>query len=365
MSQVLLHADLDAFYASVEQLDNPALRGRPVVVGGPAESRGVVAAASYEARAFGVCSAQPMKTALLRCPDAVRVSPRFERYHEISEQVFVLFRRWTPLVEPLSLDEAYLDLSALMTHSTTETVREAAAQLKAEVRSLTGLTISVGAGTTKSVAKIASDLGKPDGLVVVPAGTERAFLAPLPIARLWGVGPKAEERLGRAGVRTIGDLAALDRAWLEDCFGKWGLMLHDLAHGTDPRQVSAERETKSVSAETTFAQDTADGARIDEEVARLVAQVARRLQRHELRGRTVTVKLRDASFQTHTRQRTLASPTDSVTLITEAARRLLAPELRPGRRLRLIGVGMSGFAEGQQLELPLEGPPTPSPSLTQ
>jgi DNA polymerase-4 len=354
MSRLLLHADLDAFFASVEQLDNPSLRGRPVVVGGSAESRGVVAAASYEARAFGVHSAQPMRTALVRCPGAVRVSPRFGRYREISEQVMAIFRSWTPLVEPLSLDEAYLDLSEYLGGMPPDTVREAAAQIKREVREATGLTVSVGAGTTKSVAKIASDLKKPDGLVVVPPGAERVFLAPLPAGKLWGVGPKAQERLQRIGVRTIGDIAALDGRWLEVRFGKWGQMLHELALGIDPRPVTPERETKSVSVETTFAEDIWDPVQIDECLTELAGQVCHRLRRHDLRGRTVTLKLRDAQFETHTRQRTLPAATDVDSVVLDAARRLLAPELTPGRRLRLLGIGLSGFAEGMQLTLPLE-----------
>jgi DNA polymerase-4 len=350
----ILHADLDAFFASVEQLDNPALRGRPVVVGGSAESRGVVAAASYEARAFGIHSAQPMRTALVRCPELVRVSPRFSRYREISEQVMTIFHRWTPLVEPLSLDEAYLDLSDRLADATPEEVREAAARIKSEVREATGLTVSVGAGTTKSVAKVASDLKKPDGLVVIPAGAERIFLAPLPAGKLWGVGPKAQERLQRIGVQTIGDIAALDRRWLEDRFGKWGQMLHDLARGIDPREVTPERETKSVSVETTFAEDIWNPAQVDECLVELVGQVCLRLRRHDLRGRTVTLKLRDAGFETHTRQRTLPAATDDEATVLEAARRLLAHELTPGRRFRLLGIGLSGFVDAIQLALPLE-----------
>jgi DNA polymerase-4 len=350
---VLFHADLDAFYASVEQLDNPALRGRPVVVGGPADSRGVVAAASYEARAYGVRSAQPMRTALRRCPDAIRVSPRFDRYREISDQVFAIFRAWTPRVEPLSLDEAYLDLTAAHGVSSTEAITTAAQRLKDEVRAATGLTVSVGAGASKSVAKIASDLRKPDGLVVVPAGEERAFLAPLPIGRLWGVGPKAEERLMRVGVRTIGDLAALDRRWVEDSFGRWGALLHDLAQGRDTRAVTPDRETKSVSSETTFAEDVSDAEQLVATMAELAAHVAHRLSRHALRGRTVTLKLRDAAFQTLTRQMTLPAATDDADVIVAAARRLLAAELRPGRRFRLVGVGVSGFSEAHQLALPI------------
>jgi DNA polymerase-4 len=345
MPRVLLHADLDAFYASVEQLDDPSLRGRPVIVGGSPESRGVVAAASYEARAHGVHSAQPMRIALLRCPTAVRLPPRFQRYRELSDQVFAVYRRWTPLVEPLSLDEAYLDISSHLDGATPDAVRDAASRLKAEIHEATGLTLSVGAASSKSVAKIASDLKKPDGLVVVPPGAERVFLAPLPVGRLWGVGPRAEEHLARIGVRTIGELAALDRRWLEDRFGKWGAMLHDLARGHDSRPVTTERETKSVSAETTFAEDTADPKLIGETLIELVAQVVSRLRRH-------SIKLRDARFETHTRQRTLASVTDEQSVILAAAQRLIAPELTPGRRLRLLGVGVSGFYEAVQLELP-------------
>ncbi|MGE0542694.1 MAG: DNA polymerase IV [Dehalococcoidia bacterium] len=354
MHRLLLHADLDAFFASVEQLDDPSLRGRPVVVGGAVESRGVVAAASYEARAYGIHSAQPMRTAMLRCPDLIRVSPRFGRYREISDQVMTIFSRWTPLVEPLSLDEAYLDLSGHLTETTPDVVREAAARIKAEVREATGLTVSVGAGTTKSVAKVASDLKKPDGLVVIPAGAERIFLAPLPAGKLWGVGPKAQERLQRIGVRTIGDLATLDRRWLEDRFGRWGLMLHDLAHGIDPRPVTPERETKSVSVETTFAEDIWQPAQVDECLIDLAGHVCHRLRRQDLQGRTVTLKLRDAGFTTHTRQRTLAAATDDEAVVLDTARRLLAPELTPGRRLRLLGIGLSGFADAVQLALPLD-----------
>jgi DNA polymerase-4 len=294
-----------------------------------------------------------MKTALLRCPEAVRVSPRFDRYRDVSAQVFAIFHTWTPLVESLSLDEAFLDITATIEDPRPDGIRAAAARLKAEVRDATALTLSVGAATCKSVAKIASDLKKPDGLVVVPAGAERVFLAPLPVGRLWGVGPKGEERLARVGAHTIGELAALDRAWLEDTFGRWGGVLHDLARGIDPREVTPERETKSVSAETTFASDISDPATLQDALCDLAGQVARRLHHHQLRGRTVTVKLRDSRFETHTRQRTLPAATDERQTILDAARRLLNPEIRPGRRFRLLGVGLSGFAEGQQLELPL------------
>ena len=353
MSRVILHADLDAFYASVESLDNPALRGRPVVVGGSPEGRGVVAAASYEARAWGVRSAQPMRTALRLCPGAVRVSPRFPRYHELSGQVFAVFQRWTPLVQPLSLDEAYLDLTAALPDATPKAMRRAAARLKREVREATGLTLSVGAGTSKSVAKIASDLEKPNGLVVVPPGNERDFLAPLPIARLWGVGPRTETRLRRIGVRTIGEMAALDTAWVAARLGNWGVTLHALALGVDTRPVNPERERKQVSQETTFPRDVADPGEILATVSELAASVSDRLRRHGLRGRTVAIKLRDADFQTRTRQLTLPAPCDDPESIDSAARQLLSRELHPDQSLRLVGVAVSGFVDNYQLALPL------------
>ncbi|HEY7801494.1 MAG TPA: DNA polymerase IV, partial [Dehalococcoidia bacterium] len=229
--RTILHADMDAFYASVEQRDRPELRGTPVVVGGSPEGRGVVAAASYEVRAFGVRSAMPMSRALRLCPEAVRVSPRFDRYGEVSRQVMAVFRQMTPLIEPLSLDEAFLDI--------TEQVNpyggaEAAARwLKTEVRRVTALNVSIGGGTNKTVAKIASDAGKPDGLLIVPPGGERAFLAPLPIRALWGVGPKAEAALAAAGVHTIRDLASADPGQLERMLGSRGPVLAEMARGID------------------------------------------------------------------------------------------------------------------------------------
>jgi DNA polymerase-4 len=354
---VILHADLDAFFAAVEQLDRPELRGRPVLVGGAPEERGVVAAASYEARRYGARSAMPMRTALRLCPpDTVRVPPRFERYREVSRRVMALFRARTPLVEPLSLDEAYLDLTEPLARPGAPDPERAARALKAEVRTAVGLTISVGVATSKSVAKIASDLRKPDGLVVVPPGEERPFLAPLPVARLWGVGPRLEERLRRLGVATVGDLAALERRWLERRFGKWGGLLHDLANGIDHRPVTPERAIKSVGRETTFPHDVSDPAALRATICRLAEQVAERLQRHGLRGRTVTLKLRSYDFRTLTRQTSLSLPTDRAEEIAAVAERLLATELAPGGRYRLVGVSVSGFRPAVQLPLPLFAP---------
>lgn len=354
--RVVIHADLDAFFASVEQLDHPQWRGRPVLVGGAAEERGVVAAASYEARAYGARSAMPMRTALRLCPpDVVRAPPRFHRYSEVSRQIMALFRALTPLVEPLSLDEAYLDVTDVHKAGQLGEPAEAGMRLKAAVKEAAGLTISIGVATNKSVAKIASDLRKPDGFVMVPPGEEAAFLAPLPAAKLWGVGPKGEERLRLAGITTIGHLAAADRRWLEHSFGKWGGLLADLAAGTDTRAVSPEREHRSIGRETTFTRDVTDRAFLDETLARLANHVADQVQRSGLHARTVTVKLRHHDFQTLTRQARLAAPADTVEPILALARRLLDAELGRGARFRLLGVAVSGFEREYQLELPFSG----------
>jgi DNA polymerase-4 len=352
--RVIFHADLDAFFAAVEQHDRPELRGRPVLVGGAPEARGVVSAASYEARRYGARSAMPMRTALRLCPPGtVRVPPRFERYAAVSRQVMDLFRACTPLVEPLSLDEAYLDMTAPLAAAGAPTPAEAAQALKRAVREHVGLSVSVGVATSKSVAKIASDLNKPDGLVVVPPGEERRFLAPLPAERLWGVGPKVAARLHRAGIRTIGDIAAADPRWLAHIFGRWGELLHALARGVDDRPVSTSREVKSVGRETTFPHDVEERARLAESLRALAAQVAERLRRHGLRGRTVTLKLRQHDFRTVTRQTRLPLPTDRAEIIAATALQLLAGELTEGARVRLVGVTVSGFEPVTQLLLPL------------
>ena len=344
----ILHADLDAFYASVEQHDNPALRGVPVAVGGPPESRGVVAAASYEARRHGVRSAMPMRTAFRLCPELVRVSARFDRYREVSQAVMGIFHSLTPLVEPLSMDEAYMDVSA---HVPPEQMEETGRDLKKRVRDVTGLAVTIGGGTSKSVAKIASQQAKPDGLLLVPPGTEEAFLAPLEVSMLWGVGPVTTAMLNRAGVRTIADLAARDESWLRRALGARGLELQRRARGQDHDPVVPSRETKSVSAETTLPQDISYAPTLQTELARLSRRVVERLQAADLRGRTVSVKLRLADFTTFTRQSTLDAPTSDPATIAAAADMLLLREIAPGRRFRLLGVGVSNFAEVLQQPL--------------
>lgn len=339
----IIHADFDAFYASVEQRDNPALRGRPVVVGGDPDARGVVAAASYEVRRFGVRSAMPMKTAMRLCPHAVRVAPRFETYREVSRGVMDIFRVVTPAVEPLSLDEAFLDVTPRVGGEWT--AERIARGLKARVTNRTGLTISMGVASNKSVAKIASDMDKPDGLVAVPPGTEREFLAPLPVGRLWGIGPKTEEWLAREEITTIGQLADRPPEWFSDRFGRMGPGLRDLANGVDGRPVVAERRRKSISAETTLAIDTDDPERLHQVVAELCGRVGGELQRRELAGRTVRLKLRLDDFTTYTRQVTLDRPIESEARIVSTASQMLGRELGMGRRFRLLGVGVSGFED--------------------
>lgn len=344
----ILHADLDAFYASVEQLDNPQYRGRPLVVGGHPEQRGVVAAASYEARKYGVRSAMPMRTALRLCPELARVSPRFDRYHELSRLIMDIFLELTPLVEPLSLDEAYLDIS---TEALWERVAKIAIDLKARVKDKTGLVVSIGGGSSKTVAKVASQLSKPDGLLLVKPGEEQAFLAPLEVGILSGVGPKTAEVLQGHQISTVGDLSACNPVWLQQTFGKRGPELKERAMGIDNGSVTPHRATKSISAEETMSEDVGEEADLVRRVEQLAIGVASRLQKSGLAGKTVTIKLRLADFTTLTRQRTLPAPTSDANVIAPVASDLLRGELYPHRRFRLVGVGVSGFQEPQQLPL--------------
>ena len=355
----ILHADLDAFYAAVEQLDNPELRGKPVLVGGSPENRGVVATASYEARVFGVHSAMPMKSAVRRCPQGIIVRPRFGRYKEISNQVMEIFRSVTDLIEPLSMDEAYLDVTQSVAAG--KPPLAVALDRKKQVKEETGLVLSVGVATNKTVAKICSDLNKPDGLVVVPPGEEAAFLAPLAVGKLWGIGPKTVERLNREGVETIGQLAERPPEWFARTFGVRAEAVRARALGEDQEPVHTHRETKSVSAETTFATDITEPDLLREELARLAGNVARHLENSGLQGKTVTVKARLADFTTFTRQVTLPAPTATEEAILVNAWELLSRELSPDRSFRLLGVGVSSFresspgpvAEVNQLQLPL------------
>ncbi len=334
---------MDAFYASVEQRDHPELRGKPVLVGGSPRSRGVVAAASYESRAFGCRSAMPMRTAVRLCPQAEIVRPRFARYREVSSQIMSIFRDVSPLVEPLSMDEAFIDV----THRVAEgaTPAELGQWIRDRVRREMQLTVSCGVATSKSVAKIASDRDKPDGMTVVAPEQEAAFLAPLPISDLWGVGPKTAERLRGAGIETIGDLAERPLPWLIDRFGSRGEWFWQLARGMDDRGVSTERETKSISSETTFAEDVGNESKLSSVVAEQAQQVAQRLNEHGFRARTVQIKLRLSDFTTFTRQKTLSAPTNDGDVIERTALALLREQLSPVRKFRLVGVGVSGIEQ--------------------
>jgi len=343
----IIHADLDAFYAAVEQLDNPDLVGKPIMVGGRPEGRGVVATASYEARQFGVHSAMPMRTAVHRCPQGIIVPPRFTRYREKSGEVMGIFRDLTPLVEPLSLDEAYLDITAVVEAG--EKPLAVALDLKRRIFEETGLIVSVGVGTCKTVAKIGSDLDKPDGLVVVQPGDEAAFLAPLAVGKLWGIGPKTAERLNREGIETIGQLAEQPLEWFAKMFGKRATSVRDKAMGKDDESVHTESSAKSISSETTFASDVGDEAELRDVVERKAVGVAHQLDRKGLKARTVKLKLRLADFTTFTRQYTLPYHTNSEEPIKEAAWALLAGELEPGRTFRLLGVGMANFGDDSDL----------------
>ena len=348
--RAILHLDLDAFYASVEQLDEPGLRGRPVIVAGPSH-RGVVCAASYEARRFGVRSAMPTMRARKLCPDGVFVAPRFGRYEQLSQRVFGIYRRYTPLVEPLSLDEAFLDVTA--SAALHGDGRAVAAAIRSDVKGEVGLTVSAGVADVKLAAKIASDLGKPDGLVEVPAGTTRAFLAPLPVSRLWGVGKVTEAALAEIGVHRIGQLADAPEALLGGALGAHHAReLRQLARGEDPRQVVPDEEARSVGAEVTFERDLLGAPALLPHLRDQAERVARRLRESGKRGRTVTLKLKYADFEQVTRRCTLAAPTDDGAAIYQAAAaQLERAEL--DRAVRLTGVSVSGFdaAAAEQLGL--------------
>jgi DNA polymerase IV len=341
VARSLIHLDLDAFYASVEQLDDPSLRGRAVIVGGTGR-RGVVAAASYEARRFAVRSAMPTARARQLCPQGVFLSPRFERYQELSHRVFEIYRRYTPLVEPLSLDEAFLDVTE--SRALHGSGRDIAAAVKRAVRAETGLVVSAGVAEVKMAAKIATDLGKPDGLTVVEEGTVAAFLAPLPVGRLWGVGSVTEAALRRLGIGTIGELARFPEAVLVEKLGAHGSHLHALSRGDDPRPVVPDEVAKSIGAEDTFEEDLLGTEAIWPRLLDQIERVARRARDAGARGRTVTLKLKYSDFTLVTRRCTLPEPTDDAAAIAEAVRRDLA-RADLARPVRLTGVSLSGFEE--------------------
>ena len=364
----VLHLDLDAFYAAVEQRDKPSLRGKPVVVGGVG-GRGVVSTASYEARRYGVRSAMSTREARARCPHAAFLSGRFHAYREASGIVMGLLREASPLVEPLSLDEAFVDLEqADLPDLEVETVRAFAERLRTRVTERTnGLTASVGIGTSKFIAKVASDLDKPDGLVVVPPGTEQELLRPMHVTVIPGVGPATAERLRRAGIHTVADLETLSLDELVRLLGRaHGTGLHDLARARDDRPVVAEREAKSISIEDTYDTDLTDRRLMEGLLTRQAGSVAERLRKSGMSGRTVTIKVRLHDFTTLSRSATLPSPIDDATTVARLARNLLT-ELDTSGGVRLLGVGVSGLADWIQDELfgdhAEEEPPAPEVAL--
>jgi DNA polymerase-4 len=355
VSRTILHVDLDAFYASVEVRDNPALAGKPVLVGGTGP-RGVVAAASYEARRFGVHSAMPMGQARRLCPQAIVLPPRFDVYAEKSRAVHEIFAAFTPLIEPIALDEAFLDVSGAL--RLLGTGAEIGAAIRARVQAETGLTASVGVAPNKLLAKLASDDAKPDGMLVVQPGGELAFLHPHPVGRLWGVGPATLARLERFGIETIGDLAALPEASLVDALGRaHGHQLHELACGRDDRPVEPDRETKSIGQEETFPRDVADKEALGRDVRRMAERVGARLREGGLAGRTVTLKVRFPDFRTITRSATLAEPFAVSAEIARLALALLDKVDTTGG-VRLIGVSMSNLTAGAAQQASLFGEET-------
>ena len=342
----ILHVDMDAFYASVEQHDRPELAGRPVVVAWSAEQRGVVCAASYEARRFGVRSAMPTARAVRLCPDAVLVRPRFDRYREVSRTVRAIFLSHTPLVEPLSLDEAYLDVTVELTGLPTATA--AAEAVRREIRAATGLTASAGVAPNKFLAKIASDWRKPDGLFVIKPHQVETFLAPLPVARLPGVGQATEKALHGHGFFTVGDLRRASARDLARLFGRYGERLYELARGIDEHPVVPDRPARSISSENTFARDL-PVAEVGGELAAAARRAWAGVEKRRRIPRTVTLKLRTADFRTLTRRRTLLrTPADAAEVEAAAGELLERAELPPGTLLRLVGVGLSNFLDDER-----------------
>lgn len=351
MNRIILHLDLDAFFCAVEEQFEPSLRGKAFAVGGRPDQRGVVASCSYAARQYGVRSAMPMSTAVHRCPHLLIIPHHFDRYHDASHNVMRILNDLTPFVEQLSIDEAFLDVTGL--HEDGETL---ARRLQARINNELHLPCSLGVAGSKLVAKIANNLGKaaakgdgpPNAIKIIPTGGEAAFLAPLPIEELWGVGPKTAEHLHRLGVRTIGMLARWPEEDLARRFGKMGRELSQRARGLDDRPVETERATKSISKETTFSQDLTDGEELRRVLRHLAEGVGQQTRQANLHGSTVRLKLRWSDFTTISRQLTLENATDNDDDIAEAALKLFENSWIQGQPVRLLGVGLSGFEDASR-----------------
>ncbi len=349
------HADIDAFYASVEQRDHPEYRGRPVVVGAMPGRRGVVAAASYEARVYGIHSAMPIAEAYRRCPDAVYLRPDMDKYSRVSHEIFQVFGSVTPVVEPVSIDEAYLDLSGLA--KLIGTPEDIGRKIKHDVRDATGLDVSVGIGPNRLIAKLASEHRKPDGLMVVKPDEVLDFLAPMPVANLRGLGRQTQKTFSRLEIKTVAQLRAIPLRYLEEILGRSAAAkFHNQALGIASADVIPERHRKSISKETTFGEDVGDHRVLHDVLHQLAADVAAKARREGLSGTVVTLKIRYTGFETHTRQHKLATPTHDERVIFKEARTLLQHSDLPKRPVRLIGVGISDWAKEGSTQTDLFSP---------
>ncbi len=355
MTRAIVHIDLDAFYASVEELLRPELRGRPVIIGGDPTTRGVVASASYAARSYGVRSAQPLVVARRLCPDAIFLPVRHDMYREHSRRIMSILRETSPLIEQTSIDEAFVELSGVVWERAVEEARG----LQRNIVERTGLSASAGVATSKLVAKVASDEHKPAGFTVIPPGNEASFLAPLSVERLWGVGPKTAERLHALGLRSIGDVAAAPRDVLTRAFGHSGADLQQRAWGRDGSPVETKRQTRSISAEHTFARDTGDRGEVEQRLRLLADDVSSSLRRQRLSGRTVTLKLRYRTFETVTRSSTVLLPTGRQEQITSVAIQLLRQTWTGQTAVRLVGIGIQNLVKGDIVQPSLFSEPDP------
>lgn len=351
MSLNIMHVDMDAFFAAVEQNDRPELKGKPVIVGGSLDKRGVVSTASYEARIYGVHSAMPIAEARRLCPDGIFLPGRYERYSEISEKIFNIFLKYTPLVERVSIDEAFLDLTGC--HRLFGSSIEIGKKIKEDIYNELGLTASVGLATNKFLAKLASDMDKPDGFFIIEEDRVDKILEPLPVKKIWGVGKKAEEALKKRGIFTIGDLKKLSLNDLELLFGKPGVQLYYLSRGIDNRRVEVETEVKSVSHEETFSEDISDHNQILASLMGMSAKVSRRLRKQGFEGNTIFIKIRYSDFSTYTRRITINVPTDSTDKIYSTGCQLLMRENLLRKPVRLLGIGVSSLSRTSTRQLSL------------
>ena len=353
-TRIVLHLDMDAFYAAVEQLDHPAYRGKPVVVGADPKggtARGVVSTCSYEARKFGIHSAMPISQAYRRCPHAVYVFPRFPRYREISQQVMKILQEYSPQLLQISIDEAFIEITQTANfHGGAQALAE---KIKTRIKNEIGLTASVGLAPNMFIAKVASDLQKPDGLTICEAGQEKTFLAPLPLKKLWGVGPKTEAQLQKLGFTTIGHIAQCSQKMLAEKLGKWGAHLWELANGIDERPVEDWGPRKSISQEHTYDQDVADKKIIEGTIWKISENLSADMRRQDLKGQVLTLKIRLEGFETFTRQRKFAEYVNDAETMRALALELFRKFDCQGKKIRLIGVGMSHLNNtgGEQLSL--------------